>query len=78
MIVLNIKLWSSRLIALTVLTARWDSWDDSKCPFPCRYTLPDLITTSCGYCLLQIGAATGKLKRFIIEPFVAHKQVKFC
>ncbi len=25
---------------------------------------------------LQIGAATGKLKKFIIEPFVAHQQVK--
>jgi hypothetical protein len=23
----------------------------------------------------QIGKATGKLKNFIIEPFVAHKQV---
>jgi len=30
------------------------------------------------FCTLQIGVASGKLKRFIIEPFVTHKQVAFC
>ena len=42
------------------------------------FGMPVKVTTSCRCCLLQIGAATGKLKRFIIEPFVAHKQVAFC
>jgi len=27
------------------------------------------------FCLFQVGAACGKLKNFIIEPFVAHAQV---
>ena len=25
--------------------------------------------------LFQVGKATGKLRRFIIEPFIAHKDV---
>jgi hypothetical protein len=27
------------------------------------------------YLWFQVGKATGKLRRFIIEPFIAHKDV---
>lgn len=34
-----------------------------------------LMSKALSFVNFQIGAATGKLKRFIIEPFIAHKQV---